>query len=1082
MAVCRSCGAELTPAARFCASCGASVAAHVGDERKVVTVLFADIVGSTATGSEQDPEEFGAAIRPQLARMREALEHHGGTIEKYIGDSVVAVFGAPITHEDDPERAVRAGLAIVAALGTSARVAVNTGEAVVVMGALAERGDEIVLGDVVNTAYRIEEATPDGSVFVGEATYRVTRDAIEYGERRLIEAKGKRDPVPVWEALKPRSTVPAASERAPQAPLVGRKEELTLILNTLARSKRNQTVQLVTLVGVPGIGKSRLVWELQRSLEEASDLVTWRRGRCLPYGEGVAYWALDEIVKSEAGILETDDAAAADEKLRRSVRELVSDPSEAAWVEEHLRPLLGLGSAAAGETRDEAFSAWRRFIESLAERAPLVLVFEDLHWADEGLLDFIEHVADWSREAPLLLLCTARPDLHERRDGWGGHGNALTITLAPLTGEETAQLLSFLLHRSEVPAALRETLLSRAEGNPLYAEEFVRMLVDRGLLVLEADGWKLHASELPMPESVQGIIASRLDALAAEEKSLVQAAAVVGRTFSPAALAAVRSIDREDVDRTLQALDRRGLFRRYRAPVGAEGEYVFHHALVRDVAYGQIPRARRGEKHVRAAEWLESLGLPEDHAETAAHHYLAALEYVRAVGGDVQPFAERARTALGRAGDRALALNAYAASARFFGGALELSPTEDERPELLFNYGRALSRSAAPDEDVLVQARDSMLAAGDAERAAECQVILGELLWRREQRDRAFAELREAVATLDGRPPSYAKAYALSTLSKCHAAGDEANAALELARSAMQIAEELGLEDLRADALITIGLVRVTTGDRRGLEDLERSIEIAEEANSPLSIRGYLNLGSMLANLGDLRRADALHGEGHRLADRFGDAAWSEWFEAERVYHQYWSGEWDAAWSLAEQLIARAERGPSRRPELDARVVRAWIALGRDDVALAVTDADRALTLSREAGDPQNLYPALALRARTLASAGRTEEAAANADELLRLMRDHPSLPSFWIMDLALALSELGRGVELAVAAAVWPSTRWLEAAAAYVTGEHGRAADLCAEIGALPEEAYCRRAEALLATEGEARLSPSLPSAPGRS
>ncbi len=1083
MAVCRSCGAELTPAARFCASCGTSVAAHVGDERKVVTVLFADIVGSTETGSEQDPEEFGAAIRPQLARMREALERHGGTIEKYIGDSVVAVFGAPVTHEDDPERAVRAGLAIVDALGTSARVAVNTGEAVVVMGARAERGDEIVLGDVVNTAYRIEEATPDGSVFVGEATFRVTRDAIEYGERRLIEAKGKRDPVPVWEALKPRSTVPAASERAPQAPLVGRKEELTLILNTLARSKRNQTVQLVTLVGVPGIGKSRLVWELQQALEEASDLVTWHRGRCLPYGEGVAYWALDEIVKSEAGILETDDAAAADEKLRRSVRELVSDPSEAAWVEEHLRPLLGLGSATAGETRDEAFSAWRRFIEALAERAPLVLVFEDLHWADEGLLDFIEHVADWSRDAPLLVLCTARPDLHERRDGWGGHGNALTITLSPLTGEETAQLVSLLLHRSEVPDGLRETLLARAEGNPLYAEEFVRMLVDRGLLVLEADGWKLHASELPMPESVQGIIASRLDALAAEEKALVQAAAVVGRTFLPDALAAVRSIDREAVDRTLQALDRRGLFRRYRAPVGAEGEYVFHHALVRDVAYGQIPRARRGEKHLRAAEWLESLGLPEDHAETAAHHYLAALEYVRAVGGDVQPFAEHARTALKRAGDRALALNAYAASARFFGGALELSPPDDERAELLFCYGKALSRTAAPDEDVLVQAHDSMLAMGDAERAAESQMILGELLWRRGRRDDAFEHLREAVAMLDGRASSYAKAYAFSTLSRFRIAGDEAGAAIELARAAIEIAEELGLDDLRADALITIGLARVTTGDEGGLEDLERSIEVAEEANSPLSIRGYLNLGSMLANLGDLRRAAALHAQGHRLAERFGDAAWADWFEAERLYEHYWRGESDAASSLAEQLLAKAERGPLRRLELDARLVRGWIALESGDTALAMTDADRALAFSREAGDPQNLYPALALRARTLAAAGRRHEASGDAEELLRLMRDQPSLPSFWVMDLAIVLAQLGRGGELAEAAADGPSTRWLEAATAFVAGNPGRAADLCAEIGALPEEAYCRRADELLAAEDELTpSSPSLPSAPGRS
>jgi class 3 adenylate cyclase/tetratricopeptide (TPR) repeat protein len=1066
MAVCRSCGADLTPAARFCASCGAPVSARSGDERKVITVLFADLVGSTATGAAQDPEEFGAAIRPQLARIREALERYGGTIEKYIGDAVVAVFGAPVTREDDPERAVRAGLAIMDALGDAARVAINTGEAVVAVGAQAERGDEIVLGDVVNTAYRIEEATPAGSVFVGEATYRATREAIEYDERPPIEAKGKADPVPVWEALKARSSLPASSERTPQAPLVGRDEELTLILNTLARSRRHQSVQLVTLIGVAGIGKSRLVWELQQRLEQEAERIRWHRGRCLPYGDGVAYWALNEIVKSGAGILESDDAAAAHQKLRTSVERIISDADEAAWIEGHLRPLLALGTPEAGETRDEAFSAWRQCVEAMARRGPLVLVFEDLHWADEGLLDFIEHVADWSRSAPVLLVCTARPDLLERRPGWGGHGNALTITLPPLTSEETATLLSLLLSRSEVPDGLREALLTRAAGNPLYAEEFVRMLVERNLLVLEDDGWKLRASEVPMPESVQGIIASRLDALAPAEKALVQTAAVVGRTFLPDALAAVASVDRAEVDRTLQALVRRGIFRRYSAPVGAEGEYVFHHALVRDVAYGQIPRARRGEKHIRAAEWVEALGRPEEYAETAAHHYLAALEYVRAAGGDVEHFARPARSALKRAGERELGLNAYAAAARFFSAALELSPEEDERPELLFNYGKALSRSTAPDEEVLALARESMLAAGDIERAAECEVILGELLWRRGQRDEAFARLHDAVALLEDQRPSYAKAYALSTLAGLRIRADEAEPALEAARAAMVISDDLGLDDLRAGALNTIGVARVTTGDRGGLDDLKRSIEIAEKANSPESIRGYFNLGGMLANLGDLSAATAFHAQGHRIAERFGDAAWMEYFDAERVYKQYWSGEWEAALSLADELIVRAERGASRRLELDGCLVRGWIALARGDDDQAMADANRARDFSVESGVPQNLYPALALRARTLAATGRETEAADCAQELLRLMRERPSFPSFWAIDVAVVLDELGRGSELAAASARGPETRWLEAARAYVDSDPGRAADVLAEIGALPEEAHARMKAATIALQ----------------
>ncbi len=1055
MAVCRSCGAELTPAARFCASCGAPVSAG-SDERKVVTALFADIVGSTQTGAGRDPEDFGAAIRPQLAQIREAIERYGGTIEKYVGDAVVAVFGVPATHEDDPERAVRAGLEIVAALAENARVAINTGEVVVVVGARADLGEEIVLGDAVNTAYRIEEATPPASVLVGEATFRATRNVVEYGERRLIEAKGKSEPVPAWEALRARSPVPASSERAPQAPFVGRVDELALILNTLARARRQEAVQLVTVAGVAGIGKSRLVWELQRALEESSEPVTWRRGRCLPYGEGVAYWALDEIVKSEAGILEADDAATAEEKLRASVRDLVHDPGEAPWVEEHLRPLVGLAGAAEGETRDEAFSAWRRYVEAMAERAPLVLVFEDLHWADEGLLDFIEYVADWSRDAPIMLLCTARPDLQEKRDAWGSHSNALTITLPPLNRDETGRLVSLLLSPA-VPDELHAALLARAEGNPLYAEEFVRMLVERGLLVAGDRGWMLHGGELPLPESVQGIIAARLDALSPEEKGLVQAASVVGRTFLPRAVAEVAETDEAQVMQLLGALLRRGLFRRYRASQGGEREYVFHHALVRDVAYRQIPRARRAERHLLAADWLESLGRPEDHAETAAHHYLAALDYVRAAGGSVDPFADRARTALRRAGERALALNAHAASARFFGGALELSPPADERSELLFSYGKALSRTATPDESALVEARDSLLDAGDAERAAECRAILAELFWRREQRDQAFAELREAASTLDERPPSYAKAYVLSTLAGLRIRADQADAALEAARAAMTIADELGLDDLRADALNRIGVARTMMGDRGGLDDLARSIEIAETANSPESVRGYFNLGSMAANLGDLGRAGELYAEGHRLAERFGDAAWLEYFDAERVYQLYWSGDWDSAAALADRLVDRAGRGAARRPELDGRLIRGWIALARGELDQAVADGERALAFSRAAGDPQNLYPALAFRARVHGMTGDDAEAAACADELLGLLRDQPSFPSFWAIDVAIVLASLERGAELSEASTRAPATRWLDAASAYVSGEPGHAADVLAEIGAGPEEAYAR-------------------------
>jgi len=1067
MAACHSCGADLPGGARFCASCGAPVAGELTDERKIVTVLFADLVGSTATGSVTDPEEFGAAIRPRLAQMREALDHYGGTIEKYIGDAVMAVFGAPVVREDDPERAVRAALAIREALGDAVRVAVNTGEVVVSLGARADRGEELVLGDVVNTAFRIEEATPDGAIMVGEATYRATSGAIVYGERQLIEAKGKPQPVPVWQAIEARSTDRSATRGAPLSPLVGRTDELTLILKALTRAARQRAVQLVTLVGPPGIGKSRLLSEVEWALEEIDAGWTWRRGRCLPYGGDGAYAALEEIVKVEAGIDERDDAAGVGEKLRASVGSSVAEAGEAEWVESQLRRLVGL-EGAARERRDETFSAWRTYLEALSDRGPLVLAIEDLHWADEELLEFIEHVADWSRDAPLLLLCTARPELSEQRPSWGGHGNSLTITLPPLGAEETVALISSLLPQPAVPDELREALLARADGNPLYAEEFVRMLVDRELLE-PGNHWGSREAELPMPQSVHGIIAARLDALSGEEKRLLQAAAVVGRAFWPDAVAAVASIEAGAAAPILQGLERRGLIRGHRAStVAGQSEYSFRHALVREVAYAQIPRARRGESHLRAAAWAESLGRPDDHAETIAAHYLAGLEFARGMGTDVSGRVAAARSALRRAGDRSHAVHAYGAAAKFLGAALELAPPEDEQPLLLLSYAKALSRTAAPDEALVSRARDDLLARGDVERAVECQVILSELLWRQGQREAAFAQAQQAVQLLEARPASYAKAHALNTLAGLRIRADQPDAAIEAAEAVMELAAELGLDDLRASALNRIGVARAATGDRSGLDDLEQSIEIAERANSPESVRGYFNLGGILANLGDLHRAAAMYAEGRRGAERFGDAAWLEYFEAERVYEDFWSGDWDAALALAEQLIDRADNGTSPRSVLDGCLVRGWISLARGDIAQASADADRALEFGLRAGDPQNLYPALAFRARTCLETAQTSEASGHVDELLRRLRGQSSFPSFWAVEAAIVLAALGRGGELAEAAAQAPPTRWLEAANAYAAGQPLQAAELCAAIGALPDEAHMRSvAAAVLAADG---------------
>ena len=651
-----------------------------------MSVLFCDLVGFTARAEGMDPEEVRRFIAPLHARLRLELERRGGTVEKFIGDAVMALFGAPVAHEDDPERAVRAALAIVEALaedaGTEVRIGITTGEVLIALEARPEAGEGIASGDVVNTAARLEAAAPAGDILVDETTYRASERAIEYAEASPVVAKGKAEPVRVWRALRARS--PVGVERPSDAPLVGRVRELSLLRDTFARVRGECEPQLVTLVGVPGIGKSRLVFELFEELERDPEPVYWRPGRSLPYGDGVTFWALGEIVKAHAGILESDTPEEAEGKLRATVSAVIADPEEASWVERQLRPLAGAESGddlGAGDRSSEASAAWRRFLEAVAEQRPLVLVFEDLHWADDALLDFVAHLLDWASGVPLLVLATARPELLARRLDWGGGNlNSSTILLSPLSEGETQTLLRGLLGRSALPDEAEHTLLERAGGNPLYAEEFVRMLTDRG-------------DHVALPESVQGIIAARLDSLPGEEKELLQQAAVVGRVFWLGVLGS----EPWRLEERLHSLERKEFVRRERrSSVAGEAEYAFSHALVREVAYEQIPRSRRADKHSAAADWIESLGRTEDHAEMLAHHHLQALEYAQAAGAHTHELATKAIGALQEAGDRALALHAYPAAIRYYEHALALvTESQDQRTrcELLLSLGDAQARA-----------------------------------------------------------------------------------------------------------------------------------------------------------------------------------------------------------------------------------------------------------------------------------------------------------------------------------------------------------------------------------------------------
>jgi class 3 adenylate cyclase/tetratricopeptide (TPR) repeat protein len=1075
---CPECGTVVSPELAYCTSCGASLEEEqrvAAEERKVVTAVFVDLVDFTGRSERLDPEDVRGFLAPYHARAKAELERFGGTVEKFIGDAVVAVFGAPTAHEDDAERAVRAALAVRDAiselnaddpsLGLSVRIGAATGEALVNLNARPEQGEQLAAGDVLNTASRLQSAAPPDGILVDEATHRLTENAIEHREAEPVVAKGKTDPVTVWEPIAPKARLGVDIAFRGGAPLVGRSDELNALLDAVARSQRDRAPQLVTLVGVPGIGKSRLVWELFSALDtDPTQYVTWRQGRSLPYGDGVAFWALGEMTKAQAGILESDDAEAAEAKLRAAVEYVLDEVEEARWVEGHLRPLAGLGGGAetGGDHATEALAAWRRFFEALAEQRPLILVFEDLHWADDGLLDFVDQVAEWTTDVPLLILCTARPELLDRRPGWGGgKRNATTISLAPLSQDDTAELVSSLLD-GRLQAERRSELLARAGGNPLYAEEFVRMLAQA-------------EEELPLPESVQGIIAARLDTLPPDEKTLAQAAAIVGKVFWPSALGEMLGLPSGDVEQAVHALERKEFVRRERrSSIAGETAYVFRHVLVRDVAYSQIPRKRRADMHRLAAGWIEALAgdRPEDLADMVAHHYLSALDLDRRSGREDPELGVRARVALVEAGDRSFALNAFPAAARFYGEALSLLPVTDAgRPRILLDYGRALFHAEGGGKEALREAADALLDSGEVEPAATALVALADIYFFVEGHGQeAIRHLDMAVDLLADRPPSREKAITLANRARYFMIGEKAEEAIAIGRDANAMAEELELVDLQANVLNTIGVARVLSGDVEGFEDMEKSVAIAPP-HSYERLRALNNLAATLAQVGDLKRADELRAESLEVARRHGHVVALKWIESQGLDQLYWNGEWNDLMERTNEYLSHDEPGSVSLQVLEAHIARARVRLARDDAGGALEDSAAAAELARTEGDPQIVFPALATRARVLLECGQEAEAGALADELLeRWSENSASTAGPWMADLAPVLAAVGREQKLLVAyERASLRTRWLEAAAKLARGDARGAAEDYAEIGALADAALTRvRAAEQLVSGGQ--------------
>jgi tetratricopeptide (TPR) repeat protein len=925
-------------------------------------------------------------------------------VEKFIGDAVMAVFGAPVAHEDDAERAVRAGLRILeaiadlyeedAGLGLSVRVGIETGEAVVSLRARPEQGEGIVTGDVVNTASRLQGAAPVNGVAVGEGTYRATEQVFDYQAIDPVALKGKAEPVPLWQALAAPTRFGTDVTRVHATALVGRELERSLLTGTFERTVRDRSVHLITIIGEPGVGKSRLVAELFSHVDAMADvLVRWRQGRCLPYGNGITFWALGEVVKAEAGILETDGPDVAGTKIDAVVPE---EHPDAPWLRQRLRPLVGLEAPPAA--REENFAAWRGFLESLAESGTTVLVFEDLHWADDALLAFLEHLADYAEGVPMLLVGTARPELFEKAPTWASAArNSTRINLSSLTETETAKLVANLLEQAVLPAEVQSAILARSGGNPLYAEEFVRLLKDREILTKHGSTWTLDPdAEIPMPSGVQGLIAARLDTLSPERKRLLQDAAVIGKVFWSGALARMGERDPKEVSEALHELSRKELIRPARASsMAGEAQYAFHHALVRDVCYAQIPRAQRADRHTRAASWIEEISADrvEDHAEILAAHYSTALDLAAAAkDAGAEAIKAKALRYLTMAGDRALGIDVEAAE-RHYLRALDLIGADDpNRPELLVRHGEALrQRGRFPEaarafEEAIEGLRNQgevRAMAAAMERYSLVQYRLGD--------PRSQQVTAEALALLEPFGPSPELAQALAEQAGSSFISNEHRQAIAFADRAIALAQELGMPEL-ARALGFRGAARALIGEAGGLQDMRRALDAAAEqglGREAALLHSHLALA--LWPIEGPRACLAALREGKGFAERRGIEEFVLDLAAETVLALVDLGSYQEATSLAGGLIPRLEAARDVWDLLHVRSAQVRLLIRRGEHAEAAPLADWAVESAREIGESP--FVALAFPAATLLLAvGETSDALALLAELERVpnVRDGP--------------------------------------------------------------------------------------------
>src|SRR5215208_2188689 len=867
MSVCAQCGQENPPIAKFCLACGAPLAEPEPppeEERKVVTALFTDIVGSTASAEQMDPEDVRARLAPYYARAR--------------GE-----------HEDDPERAVRAALAIKRAveqlnredewLDIHLRTAVHTGEALVVLAARAVEGEGMAAGDVMNTAARLQSGAPVDGIVVGEATYRATERVFQYRAAQPVEAKGKAEPIPIWEVLGERE---APERPAARTPLVGREAEMAELLGLWDKVRAERRPQVVTVLGAPGIGKSRLLLALAERVEQDGD-VHW--GRCLSYGEGITYWPVTEILKSAAAIRHDDDQASMSAKLGALLERLpMSDDDELRTMAAAAANLLGVATTPlatySAEEIGQSELHWglRRLLQLLASERPVVLVLEDLHWAEPTLVDvLLPTLLELEEDAPILIMASARPEFGDSETTppiLVVDGTRRLVALNPLSEDETRALHHELVDDREGTPQSLETLVRNAGGNPLFLEETVRMVADAALdpsVQLEA---------LPVPDNLQALIGARLDALPQQEKRVAQQASVVGGVFWQGAVAHLDGAA-ADLASRLRTLERRDFVEPHpESTIAGDREYAFRHILIRDVAYDRLPKGRRADLHVRFSDWLHKIPGPEDEfVEILAFHLEQACLLAASIArSPIEPPVRSAAERLAHAAERAQRREGFPEAGRYYDRALAL--LDDQHPDLALEFRFARGRVHAGVGE-LREAGQALAAV--AEAAVELArpdvrclalVTLGNIDHRQGRPSSARARLTEAQTLASESADRALQIRAAFSLAAVQAdyEGDSEAAAGDL-RRAVAVAEEIDDRTLRVEGHLRLGFHLFNMGDVAGSEaELERCIELAGELGSMRDqARATFLLGLAKYYLGHPEEAERLNVQARDWLERTGE-------------------------------------------------------------------------------------------------------------------------------------------------------------------------------------------------------------------